>query len=274
MLNVVVVGAFGKMGREVVKAVGAAPNLTVAAVVDVAAGDAGEARTLGVSGDVLISDSLEDALAFKKSQVMVDFTTPDAVMDNIGMALERGVHAVVGTTGFSDDDRSSIERQCQKTGSNCLIAANFAIGAILMMQLSETASIHFDQVEIVERHHEKKADAPSGTAIQTAERIVAAGGPVQASPSAETVVGARGADVEGVTVHSIRLPGLSAHQEVVFGGPGQTLTIKHDVLDRSCYMPGVILAVRSVGELKGLTVGIDGILSSGNGAERGSGGKR
>ncbi|MFQ5574567.1 MAG: 4-hydroxy-tetrahydrodipicolinate reductase [Terriglobia bacterium] len=257
--QVLVAGALGRMGLEVVRAVIDAADMSVSGVVDPAT-DAGSAKALGVEDQAVVVRKVEEGLSSTESQVMVDFTTPDSVVGNIDLALNHGVHAVVGATGISEYDRSNIPGICRNTGKNCLIAPNFSIGAVLMMRLSEVASPHFDQVEIVERHHDKKADAPSGTAIETAERVVAAGGSVSRSKSAETFAGARGADIGGVTVHSVRLAGLSAHQEVVFGGAGQTLTIKHDVLDRSCYMPGVLLAIRRVGELPGLTIGIDGLL--------------
>ncbi len=241
-MKVAVFGARGRMGAEVVRAVEAADDLELVAAVD--AGD--------------------DRAAVEQAEVVVDFTHPDAVLSNIAWCLERGIAVVVGTTGFTDERLATVRQQAEKSGHGVLIAANFSIGAVLMMHFSEQAAAFFESVEVIELHHPNKADAPSGTSAATADRIAAARtaaglGPV---PDATTssLPGARGAEVAGVHVHSVRLRGLIAHQEVLFGGEGETLTIRHDSLDRVSFMPGVIAAVRAVRERPGLTVGIEAIL--------------
>ena len=241
-MKVAVFGARGRMGAEVVRAVEAADDLELVAAVDAG----------------------EDRAAVEQAEVVVDFTHPDAVMSNIAWCLERGIAVVVGTTGFTDERLAAVRQQAEKSGHGVLIAANFSIGAVLMMHFSEQAAAFFESVEVIELHHPNKADAPSGTSAATADRIAAARtaaglGPV---PDATTssLPGARGAEVAGVHVHSVRLRGLIAHQEVLFGGEGETLTIRHDSLDRVSFMPGVIAAVRAVRERPGLTVGIEAIL--------------
>ena len=234
-MKVAVFGARGRMGAEVVRAVEAAAGLELVAAVDV--------------GD--------DRTPVEQAEVVVDFTHPDAVMGNIAWCLERGIAVVVGTTGFTDERLATIRQQAEQAGVGVLVAANFSIGAVL-------AALFFESVEVIELHHPNKADAPSGTSAATAGRIAAARaeaglGPV---PDATTssLPGARGAEVGGVHVHSVRLRGLIAHQEVLFGGEGETLTIRHDSLDRVSFMPGVIAGVRAVRGRPGLTVGIDSIL--------------
>lgn len=243
MITVGVLGAKGRMGAEVVRAVQSADDLELVAAVD-----AGESR-----------DPLGTA------QVAVDFTHPDAVMDNLAWLVDHGVHAVVGTTGF-DETRLAVVRDllAAHPGSHVLIAPNFGIGAVLMMRFAEQAAAHFASVEIVELHHPGKADAPSGTARGTAERIAAArraaGVPPAPDATSAALDGARGADVSGVPVHAVRLSGLVAHQEVLLGGPGETLTIRHDSFDRASFMPGVLLATRHIPDHPGLTVGLDAML--------------
>lgn len=242
-MRVAVFGAGGRMGAEVCRAVEAAEDLELVAAVDV--------------GD--------DRSAVEAADVVVDFTVPDAVMDNVAWCVERGIHMVVGTTGFTQE---RLDRVRELTGAHpgvgVLIAPNFSIGAVLMMHFAEQAARFFESAEIIELHHPNKVDAPSGTAQATATRIgharaVAGLGPV---PDATTsgLPGARGAEVAGIHVHGVRLRGLIAHQEVLFGAEGETLTIRHDSLDRAGFMPGVLAAVRAVGGLPGLTVGIDSLL--------------
>jgi 4-hydroxy-tetrahydrodipicolinate reductase len=231
------------MGAEVCRAVEAAADLELVAAVD-----AGDDRT-----------PVTDA------QVVVDFTVPDAVMDNIAWCVERGIHVVVGTTGFTPERLERVrELTAQKPGVGVLVAANFSIGAVLMMHFAEQAARFFESAEIIELHHPNKVDAPSGTAQATAGRIAAARAAAGLGPvpdaTASGLPGARGADADGIHVHAVRLRGLVAHQEVLFGGPGETLTIRHDSLDRTGFMPGVLAAVRAVGDRPGLTVGIDGLL--------------
>jgi 4-hydroxy-tetrahydrodipicolinate reductase len=228
------------MGSEVCRAVDGADDLELAAALDI--GDDREALTT--------------------AEVVVDFTTPGAVMDNLEWCISRGLHCVVGTTGF-DEDRLRLVRDWVAAAPSVgvLIAPNFGIAAVLMMRFAAQAAPHFDSVEIVELHHPNKVDAPSGTARRTAE-LVAAARAGKSSPDATTeqLDGARGADVDGVHVHAVRLAGLVAHQEVMLGGHGETLTIRHDSLSRESFMPGVLLAVRNVASRPGLTVGIDGLL--------------
>jgi 4-hydroxy-tetrahydrodipicolinate reductase len=174
---------------------------------------------------------------------------------------DNGVHVVVGTTGFSHDDVADLEARFRQSAANAVVAPNFAIGAVLMMRFAELAAPYFETAEIIELHHDQKADAPSGTAILTAERMASAGKEWAADPTTKTVVpGARGANVGAISIHSVRLRGLVAHQEVILGTTGQSLTVRHDSYDRTSFMPGVLLAVRTVPEREGLTVGLDALL--------------
>ena len=238
-IKVGVLGAQGRMGSEVCRAVEEADDLELVAAVD--AGD--------------------DREPLQAADVIVDFTTPSDVMDNIRWCLDAGKHVVVGTTGFDDDRLDTVREWLGGSDRSVLVAPNFGIAAVLMMRFAATAAPYFDSVEIVELHHPNKVDAPSGTARRTAE-MVAAARSGKASPDAttETLDGARGADVSGVHVHAVRLAGLVAHQEVLLGGHGETLTIRHDSLSRESFMPGVLLGVRWVVDHPGLTVGIDGPL--------------
>jgi 4-hydroxy-tetrahydrodipicolinate reductase len=225
VIRVLVSGAAGRMGQAVVEAVEGADDMELAAQADPALG-------------AELGDSLADADA----DVCVDFTTPEAAPANVSVCLAAGVHAVVGTTGF-DLDRLRAAAEGAGGEANCFVAPNFAIGAVLMMQAAQLIAPHMPECEIVELHHDRKLDAPSGTAKRTAELIGEAGGNVHEP------------------IHSVRLPGLVAHQEVVFGGVGQTLTVRHDSIDRRSFMPGVLLAVRGVGELpERFTVGLERLL--------------
>jgi 4-hydroxy-tetrahydrodipicolinate reductase len=239
-ISVGVLGARGRMGAEVCRAVEAAADLSLVAAVDV--------------GD--------DREPLRAADVVVDFTAPSAVMDNLRWCIAAGLHCVVGTTGFTDERLAELRALLAAAPSvGVLIAPNFGIAAVLMMRFAAQAAPYFDSVEIVELHHPNKIDAPSGTARRTAELIAEArqGRP---SPDATTeeLDGARGADVSGVRVHAVRLAGLVAHQEVMLGGDGETLTIRHDSLSRESFMPGVLLAVRGVASRPGLIVGIDDLL--------------
>jgi len=231
------------MGLEVCKAVDAADDLELVAMID--------------QGDELFSGAT--------AQVLVDFTSPDVVMDNVRWAIEQGISLVIGTTGFTEERLDRVRGWlAEKPGANVLIAPNFGIGALLMMRFAATAARYFESVEIIEQHHPRKFDAPSGTSAHTARLIAearaAAGSPPMPDATKEELDGARGALVEGVRVHSVRAAGLVAHQEVLFGSAGETLTIRHDSLDRVSFMPGVLLAVRNVRSLPGLTMGIDALL--------------
>ncbi|KXO93907.1 4-hydroxy-tetrahydrodipicolinate reductase [Tsukamurella pseudospumae] len=242
MLNVGVLGSGGKVGRAMVDAVEAADDLSLSAAVD--------------AGDMLTG------LLDSNTQVVIDFTHPDAVMDNLKFLIDNGIHAVVGTTGFTDDRLDTVrEWLAEKPEVGVLIAPNFAIGAVLCMRFAAQAAKYFDSVEIIELHHPHKADAPSGTASRTAELIAeareeAGRGKMPDATSAE-FDRARGARVDGVRVHSVRVAGLVAHQEVLLGTQGETLTIRHDSLDRSSFVPGVLLGVRGISTRPGLTVGIE-----------------
>ena len=244
MIKVGVLGAKGRMGSEVSRTVDAAPDLELTAAVDV-----GDAR---------------DPLA--GCDVVVDFTHPGAVMDNLRWCLDHDRSVVVGTSGF-DDARLATVRDClgESPSARALIVPNFSIGAVLMMYFAAKAAPFFESAEIIELHHAAKADAPSGTATRTASLIAEARAGAELGPPPDATVsevaGARGATLDGVRVHSVRLAGLLAHQEVLLGGHGEILTIRHDSMDRSSFMPGVLLAVRGVGSLPpGLTVGLDGML--------------
>ncbi|MQA94618.1 MAG: 4-hydroxy-tetrahydrodipicolinate reductase [Streptosporangiales bacterium] len=244
MIRVGVLGAKGRMGSEVVRAVEAAGDMELVAAID----------------------ADEDREALRSAEVVVDFTHPDAVMDNLRWCIEAGVHAVVGTTGFDEARLAELrERLAAKPEVRVLVAPNFGIGAVLMMHFAAKAAPFFESVEVVELHHPNKADAPSGTARRTAElaaqaRSAAGAG---ASPDATTSAldGARGADVDGVRVHAVRLAGLIAHQEVLLGGHGETLTIRHDSMNRESFMPGVLLAVRHIPtQSTPLQIGIEPLL--------------
>jgi 4-hydroxy-tetrahydrodipicolinate reductase len=245
MIRVGVLGAAGRMGTEICRAVEQADDLVLAAQV-------GREDRL---------ELLDDAV-----DVAVDVTRPDAVMDNIEFCVSHGIHCVVGTSGLSKDRLATIEGwlAARSSRGGVLVAPNFSIGAVLMMRFAEQAAKYFDSTEIVELHHPRKADAPSGTAARTAAMIAdarrEAGLGDMPDATTQEAPGARGTDVEGVRVHSIRLSGLVAHQEVLFGGHDETLTIRHDSLARTSFMPGVLLAIRRVGDAPGLTVGLEHFL--------------
>ncbi len=242
MINVAVLGARGRMGSEVVKAVEATEGLALVAALD-------------------LGDSL-DQLKGSAAHVVVDFTTPDSVMSNLEFLINNGINVVVGTTGFDDAKLAIVKGLLAHNPSvGVLVAPNFAIGAVLMMEFAEKAARYFESAEIIELHHPAKVDAPSGTAARTAELMSAArkDAGLGAMPDATTTAldGARGALVGGIPVHSVRARGLVAHQEVLFGGLGETLTIRHDSIDRAGFMPGVILGVRKIVNTPGLTHGLD-----------------
>jgi len=244
-IRVGVLGARGRVGTEVCKAVDAAPDLELVAMVDV--------------GEWMFN------VADAGAEVVVDFTHPDVVMDNVRFCVDQGIHAVVGTTGFDEKRLVQVrEWLAPKPDLGVLIVPNFAIGAILSMRFAAMAAPFYESVEIVELHHPRKADAPSGTAARTAALIAAARAEADMSPppdaTTQSVPGARGAEVNGVRVHSVRLAGLVAHQEILLGTTGETLTIRHDSLDRSSFMPGVLLGIRSVLTHPGLTLGLEPLL--------------
>ncbi|MFI9332917.1 4-hydroxy-tetrahydrodipicolinate reductase [Kitasatospora sp. NPDC052868] len=244
-LRVAVIGAGGRIGSEAVKAVEAAPDMELVAA-------------LGRGSDL-------DELTRAGVQVAVELTHPDSVMGNLDYCLRHGIHVVTGTTGWTDERLATVGGLLEKAPElGLLIAPNFSLGAVLGMKFAQTAARYFESVEVVELHHDRKADAPSGTATRTAQLIAAAraeaGLPAQQDPTTHSLPGARGADVDGVPVHAVRLRGLLAHQQVMFGDTGETLTIRHDSLHHSSFMPGILLGVRKVVEHHGLTVGLENFL--------------
>ncbi len=260
-IRVVVHGALGRVGREVVSAACKDPDLQPVGAVDARA-DSDVLPLAGPLGSIPLSRSLETILTQTRPGVIVDFTTAEASLDMIRVAVKHKVNVVIGSTGFSPQNLEEIDRLARENGIGAVVASNFALGAVMMVHLARIAARYFDNVEIIELHHDQKLDAPSGTAVSTAKAIAEARGKAFVYPRVqkETVPGARGAEMQGVALHSVRLPGLMAHQEVIFGTSGQTLTIRHDTINRECYMPGVVTAVKKVAELKGLTVGLDRLL--------------
>ena len=266
MVRVGVLGAGGRMGRAVCRAVTDDPGLDLVAAVDPRMAGIDLRQVMGDDADGLQMAGTVDELERAGAQVAVDFTVAESATGNMRWCATHGVHAVVGTTGIPDPVVAELASMFGK-GANCVLAANFAIGAVLMMRFAELAAPFMDGVEIIELHHDAKRDAPSGTALRTAERVEAArraAGDQEwaADPTTDMVVaGARGGTAPGgIHLHSVRLPGLVAHQEVIFGAQGQSLTLRHDAYDRSSFMPGVLLAVRAVPERPGLTMGLDALL--------------
>jgi 4-hydroxy-tetrahydrodipicolinate reductase len=251
MIRVGVLGADGRMGHMVWANVLADPEMEPVAAVDPSS--AGKR----MPGGPEIAAGVE-ALQAAGAEVAVDFTRPDAVMENVEWLIEHGIHAVVGTTGIGPDELDRIRGWLEgRPGVGVVVAPNFSIGAVIAQRLAEDAARFFPAAEVIELHHDQKLDAPSGTAAATARRIASARKEDWAGPGGGEY---RGGEIEGIRVHSVRLPGLVAHQEVIFGAQGQTLTIRHDAPDRSCYMPGVLMAIREVGGRPGLTVGLEPLL--------------
>jgi 4-hydroxy-tetrahydrodipicolinate reductase len=262
MIRVGVIGARGRMGQIVTRAIADADDMALVAAIDRSGVGQQIGRLIGrPSVDVPISDEL-DRLLEAEVEVAVDFTHPDVVMDDVRWCIAHAIHVVVGTTGVSERDLEEIERLLDDEGgeSNVVVAPNFAIGAVLMQRFAGLAAAYFPAAEIIELHHAGKADSPSGTALATARRILEATGGTDRSPGPESLDGVRGGALDGVRIHSVRLPGLVAHQEVILGGEGQTLTIRHDSTDRTSFVPGVLLAVREVSTRPGLTVGLEPLL--------------
>ena len=260
-IKVVVHGASGKVGQEVVNALCLEPETRVVGAVDMKA--AADSLPLpDGSGTVPFSASLNDILSKVKTDVMVDFTVAKASLAAARLAAKKGVNLVIGTTGFSADELAEIEKLAKSNNIGIVVAPNFALGAVLMMHLAKIAAKYMDYAEIIELHHHLKADAPSGTALSTAEAMAASRGKAFTSPpepgNPQT---SRGEQVQGIALHSVRLPGLMAHQEVIMGAPGQTLSIRHDTINRECYMPGVILAVKEVGKRRKFIYGLDALLN-------------
>ena len=269
-IPVVVNGACGKMGREVIKAVSQAEDMTLIGAIDhnpeFLGQDVGELAGCGPV-EIPVLNDLQSTLVLATQQtvqgVMVDFTHPRSVYDNVRTAIAYGVRPVVGTTGLSPEQICELAEFAEKASTGCLIIPNFSIGMVLLQQAAVQASQYFDHVEIIELHHNQKADAPSGTALQTAQQLAELGKAFNPAVVQETekLTGARGSVAEeGIRIHSVRLPGLIAHQEVIFGSPGQIYTLRHDTTDRSSFMPGVLLAIRKVTQLKSLVYGLEKVL--------------
>jgi 4-hydroxy-tetrahydrodipicolinate reductase len=256
-MKIGVCGAGGRMGREVCKAVAAEGDFELVCAVDpVWAGKNLNGLVPGLATDLEVEGKTAK-LPESGVEVMVDFSIASAARENIPYALEHGIHCVVGTTGFEPEDMDEFARISHKHGVACLVAPNFAIGAVLMMDFARRASRYMEACEIVELHHAAKLDAPSGTSRGTARLVLTEQGK---EIEGERESGSRGLDLGGIHIHSVRLPGLVAHQEVIFGGQGQTLTIRHDSYDRTSFMPGVVLAVRKVSGMRGLVIGLDKLL--------------
>ncbi len=262
MIRVGVIGACGRMGQMVCRTVTDTADLALVAAIDRSRIGESMGKMIGYPAvDVPVSDEL-DRLLEAEVEVAVDFTHPDVVMDNVRWCVSHAINLVVGTTGIREIDLDEIRRSLEHEGgeSNVIVAPNFALGAVLMQRFAAQAARFFPAVEVIELHHDQKADAPSGTALATAQRLVEERAVAFHGPDAEVMEAVRGGDVEGVRIHSVRLPGLVAHHEVIFGGQGQTLTIRHDSVDRSSFMPGLLMAIRAVATRPGLTVGLEPLL--------------
>lgn len=263
-IRVLVSGAGGRMGQEVCRAVDRADDLLLVAAVDVQYVGEPLGQVAGIKGcELQVQRSLSDAIAASSPDVVVDFTQPYSRYANFRATLDGGARPVVGTTGWTPQDLSEAEQACREAGLGAVIAPNFAIGAILMMRFAAMAAKHMPSVEIVELHHDAKLDAPSGTAAKTAALIAEArraAGVHPPQPEGVPDTAARGLDLDQVRIHSVRLPGLLAHQETLFGGLGQTLSIRHDTISRESFMPGVLLACRRVMALDGLVYGLEALL--------------
>ena len=239
-IRVLVNGARGKMGQVTVKAISSDPDFVLA-------------------GEADKDDNLAAEIKNKKADVVIDFTNADVAFKNAQIIIEAGAHPVIGTTGLRSEQIKTLQDLCKKNQLGGIIAPNFSLGAILMMKYAKEIANYFPNVEIIEMHHDGKLDSPSGTSIRTAELLAPAHRNLE-KPSRETLPGARGANYENIHIHAIRLPGLVAHQQIIFGGLGETLTIRHDSLDRQCFMPGVCLAAKKVMELKELVYGLEHLI--------------
>ena len=262
-IRVAVAGAAGRMGRAAVRAVAAAPDMTLAAALGRERGVGQDAGTvagtvpLGVKLTVELADILD-----AKPDVLIEFCPGVAAAEHARAAIPAGVRPVIGATGIGQQDLDGLAALCGAKRVGAVVAPNFAVGAVLMIEFARQAARHFPNVEIIELHHDRKRDAPSGTALRTAAAVAAARGsaPAPAVKEEETITGVRGGRADGIRVHSVRLPGLVAHQEVIFGGPGQTLVIRHDSVSEESFMPGLMLAARKVRSLTGLVYGLEKLL--------------
>jgi len=262
-IKIVIAGPRGRMGREAVKLVERTEEYELVAVVDHKHGGKNLNELEGISSlSIPVYGDIAVCLTEVKPDVLIDLTTPEVGMHHTKTALELGVSPVVGTTGFSQENLKELDALCKEKGLGCIIAPNFAVGAVLMMKFSQLAARYFPDVEIIELHHDQKLDAPSGTAVKTAEMMAQVREEkTQGHPNEkETIQGARGADYAGMHIHSVRLPGLIAHQQVLFGSDGQTLTIRHDSYNRASFMSGVKLAVDTVKNVNALIYGLENII--------------
>ncbi len=252
-IRVLITGANGKMGQEVVKLVKGSPDLELVGSID---------KQFKTDAAKQEYSDLITAIRLTAADVLVDFTTPDSVKNNMELALKAGISPVVGTTGLTNEELLELDQLAKEQGIGGVLAPNFAIGAILMMRFAEQAAKYMPDVEIIELHHDQKLDSPSGTALKTAELIASTRAAKVQGHAAETesIKGARGAEFTGFRIHSVRLPGLVAHQEVIFGAEGQTLTIRHDSINRESFMPGVYLAITKVKEFTGIQYGLEQIM--------------
>ena len=260
-IKVAVLGASGKVGREVVNALCREPEMQIVGAVEFQVSEDYLSLPDG-SGTVPFSSDLEHILSSCQPAVLVDFTTAQATMPAVRIATRHGIHMVIGTTGLTADDISEIDQLAQTHKVGAVVAPNFALGAVLMIHLAKIAAKYLDYAEITELHHHLKIDAPSGTALATARAMVQAKGkPFSHPPEPEQPQESRGKQLEGISLHSVRLPGLMAHQEIIFGASGQTLSIRHDTINRECYTPGVLLAIKEVINRQGLIHGLDALLN-------------
>ena len=264
MIKVAVTGALGKMGREVIKAITECDETELVAAIDIfeVGKDIGE-LVLGKKNNVLISDKLEESFKETQANVVIDFTQPNSIFENAKKYINLGVSPVIGTTGLNAEQINELKKLSEEKQVSCLIAPNFSTGAILMMKFAKEAAKYFNNAEIIELHHNQKKDAPSGTAIKTAELMAEENDNFTFGncEEKETIIGARGANSKSnIHIHSVRMPGYSASQEVILGAAGQILTIRHDTSDRKCYMDGVLLAVRYVSQHKDFIYGLDNIM--------------
>lgn len=275
-MRIGVFGAGGQMGTTVCKAVADDQELALVAAIDPRLSGIDLSQVTGITGTGLEISAARESLIESRAQVAVDFTSAEVAYENMIWCAKHNIHGVVGTTGLSRQHVSELSDAFEKSNANCILAPNFAIGAVLMMRFSEMASVFFETVDIIELHHDKKVDAPSGTAMETARRISQfrdiSSNPFAEDPTTTTVLeGARGGVYEqGVHLHSLRVKGMVAHQEVILGTLGQTLTIRHDSYDRTSFMPGVLLAIKSVGSVSGLVFGMDSLIDAKLGINRAS----
>lgn len=261
-IKVLVCGAAGNMGKKVINTVLEQDDMQLISCVDIQQTGQEIGKLIpGKQCDLVITNDLESALDQTKPDVMIDFTGGEAAPENVKKCLAKKVACVVGSTGISNDDLKDMEKSAVNNGTPVFIAPNFSVGAVLMMQFAKEAARHYDWAEIIEMHHEKKVDAPSGTALRTVKLMTEEKGKFNSPPPGkEKLKGVRGGEQQGIRVHSVRMPGLLAHQVVKLGGLDETLTIRHDSLSRKCFMPGVMLAVRKVRNLRGLVVGLENII--------------